>query len=157
MEFESIFSSFKRLPPPSRRWILWRAGNWLRGRGCVFDSSSLPPSQVSNHLITPLLSIIGELCRRQSELIKIIGKKDREIQDYKDQGTTVSRRRPSSFLWLVSEPDPRIERVSEPDPRIERVSEPDPRIESLGTGPSYRESLRVRHIERVWYLYNGKL
>ena len=66
----------------------------------MFDSSSLPPSQVSNHLITPLLSIIGELCRRQSELIKIISKKDREIQDYKDQGTTVSRRRPSSFLVI---------------------------------------------------------
>ena len=59
----------------------------------AFESPSLPPSQVSNHLITPLLSIIGELCRRRSELIKIIGKKDREIQDYKDQGITVSRRR----------------------------------------------------------------
>ena len=59
----------------------------------AFESPSLPPSQVSNHLITPLLSIIGELCRRRSELMKIIGKKDQEIQDYKEQGMKVSRRR----------------------------------------------------------------
>lgn len=66
----------------------------------AFESPSLPPSQVSNHLITPLLSIIGELCRRRSELIKIIGKKDREIQDYKDQGITVSRRRQEVILVI---------------------------------------------------------
>jgi len=48
--------------------------------------------QLTDHLIMPLFSMVGELCRRQSELIKLLGRKDREIQDYKDHGATVSRR-----------------------------------------------------------------
>ena len=50
-------------------------------------------SQLTDHLIMPLLSMVGELSRRQSELIKLLGRKDREIQDYKDHGATVSRSR----------------------------------------------------------------
>lgn len=47
--------------------------------------------QLSSHLVGPLLCMVGELQRRQLELIKILAKKDKEIQDYKDQGTLVSR------------------------------------------------------------------
>ena len=56
-------------------------------------STFLPPSlpQLSTHLVSPLLSMVGELCRRQRELVMVLGRKDREIQDYKDHGATVSR------------------------------------------------------------------
>ena len=44
-------------------------------------------------MLLPLFSIIGELSKRQNELFSIIEKKDREIQDMKDQGATPSRRK----------------------------------------------------------------
>ncbi len=39
----------------------------------------------------PLLAMIGELQRRQQELVKELKKKDKEIDDYKVQGVRVSR------------------------------------------------------------------
>ena len=36
--------------------------------------------------------MVGELTRRQNELVRLLEAKDREIQDYKDNGATVSRR-----------------------------------------------------------------
>lgn len=54
------------------------------------EESSL--AYVSKEMILPLLTIIGELGDQRRELCRIIEKKDREIQDYKDQGVTVSRR-----------------------------------------------------------------
>ena len=41
--------------------------------------------------------MVGELQHRQLELNKLLIKKDKEIQDYKDQGTLVSR---SKFVKL---------------------------------------------------------
>ena len=35
--------------------------------------------------------MVGELTRRQQELIKIIQNKDKEIEDYKSQGVKTSR------------------------------------------------------------------
>ena len=39
-----------------------------------------------------MFSIVNELNRQSKELVAIIRKKDREIQDYKDHGATISRR-----------------------------------------------------------------
>ncbi len=47
--------------------------------------------QLSTHLVFPLLAMVGELGRRQQHLIQLLGKKDKEIQDYSDQGYSVSR------------------------------------------------------------------
>ena len=57
---------------------------------------SLPSIQLSCHLVEPLLCMVGELQRRQLELNKLLIKKDKEIQDYKDQGTLVSRSKSST-------------------------------------------------------------
>lgn len=47
--------------------------------------------QMSVHLVAPLLSMVSELCHRQEELVRLLVKKDKEIQDYKDHGAEVSR------------------------------------------------------------------
>lgn len=47
--------------------------------------------QGSEHMILPLMAMVGELTRRQQELVKIIQAKDKEIDDYKSQGAKVSR------------------------------------------------------------------
>ncbi|XP_077997058.1 non-homologous end-joining factor 1-like [Glandiceps talaboti] len=44
------------------------------------------------HLTTPLLTMIGELERRQEELESLLRKKDNEIEDYKLGGAKVSRK-----------------------------------------------------------------
>lgn len=46
---------------------------------------------MSEHLIVPLMAMVGELMRRQAELITIIQSKDKEIDDYKSQGVKTSR------------------------------------------------------------------
>ncbi|KAJ8307009.1 hypothetical protein KUTeg_015093 [Tegillarca granosa] len=45
----------------------------------------------SQHLIIPLMAMVGELMRRQGELVKVLETKDREIEDYKSQGVKTSR------------------------------------------------------------------
>ena len=60
------------------------------------------PLQASENLIVPLLAMVGELNRRQRELVKIISAKDKEIDDYKSQGVKTSRSMSSlhiSNLW----------------------------------------------------------
>ena len=47
--------------------------------------------QFSDLILHPVLVMLQELTRRQEELYKLLQKKDREIEDYKDQGVTVSR------------------------------------------------------------------
>ena len=47
--------------------------------------------QLDCHLVSPLLSANAEMMRREKELVCLLAKKDKEIQDYQDQGTTVSR------------------------------------------------------------------
>lgn len=47
--------------------------------------------KVAKHLVEPLTIISAELNRRQQELFYLLERKDREIQDYKDQGVVASR------------------------------------------------------------------
>ncbi|CAG2242573.1 NHEJ1 [Mytilus edulis] len=46
----------------------------------------------SENLIVPLMAMVGELTRRQRELIKILQNKDKEIEDYKSQGGKTTRK-----------------------------------------------------------------
>lgn len=46
---------------------------------------------MKEHLVLPLLSMVGELQRRQLELVKTLKKKDYEIQEYKSSGAVLSR------------------------------------------------------------------
>ena len=48
--------------------------------------------QLQKHIVSPLMSIARELNRQKEELVGIIKRKDREIQDYKDGGASISRR-----------------------------------------------------------------
>ncbi|XP_033098033.1 non-homologous end-joining factor 1-like isoform X2 [Anneissia japonica] len=48
--------------------------------------------QVCSHLITPLMTMVGEMSRRESDLMKLLSKKDAEIEDYKAAGGKVSRK-----------------------------------------------------------------
>ena len=41
------------------------------------------------------MSMVGELMRRQRELVKIIQSKDKELEDYKNQGVKVTRSKTS--------------------------------------------------------------
>ena len=47
--------------------------------------------QITDHLTCPLLGMIGELQRRQQELVRLLKLKDKEIDDYKIQGGKVTR------------------------------------------------------------------
>lgn len=51
--------------------------------------------QVQTHLISPLSASVTELSRQKEELVSIIKRKDREIQDYRESGATVTRRESS--------------------------------------------------------------
>ena len=41
----------------------------------------------------PLLSCLSELCQQRQDLVNLVRKKDREIQDYRDGGAVLSRRK----------------------------------------------------------------
>jgi non-homologous end-joining factor 1 len=47
--------------------------------------------KMKDYVVFPLLSMVGELQRRQDELFKILKKKDYEIQEYKNTGAVLSR------------------------------------------------------------------
>ena len=47
--------------------------------------------KVGSHLVQPLLAMVVELNRRQSELCALLRKKDLEIMDYKESGVRLSR------------------------------------------------------------------
>ncbi|KAL5010795.1 hypothetical protein ScPMuIL_013100 [Solemya velum] len=57
-----------------------------------FTGRPAEKSMMSEHLIVPLMAMVGELMRRQAELITIIQSKDKEIDDYKSQGVRTSRK-----------------------------------------------------------------
>ncbi|KAK3105749.1 hypothetical protein FSP39_004773 [Pinctada imbricata] len=57
-----------------------------------FVASRAENDTASENLIIPLLAMVGELSRRQRELVKIIAAKDKEIDDYKSQGVRTSRK-----------------------------------------------------------------
>jgi len=46
---------------------------------------------MSEHLVLPLLAMVGELGRRQNHLTQLLSKKDKELQDFSDQGYSVTR------------------------------------------------------------------
>lgn len=46
---------------------------------------------MKDYVVFPLLSMVGELQRRQDELFKILKKKDYEIQEYKNTGAVLLR------------------------------------------------------------------
>lgn len=48
---------------------------------------------MKEHVVLPLLSMVGELQRRQEELFKILNRKDYEIQEYRNTGAILSRRK----------------------------------------------------------------
>lgn len=55
--------------------------------------------------MAPLLRMVGELTHRGEELAQILTLKDKEIQDYKEQGARVSR---SMFIQSLMVPIPRV-------------------------------------------------
>ena len=50
------------------------------------------------HLVDPLLAALKELGRQKKELVSIIKRKDREIEDYRESGASVSRREYSGTI-----------------------------------------------------------
>ncbi|XP_028394214.1 non-homologous end-joining factor 1-like [Dendronephthya gigantea] len=46
---------------------------------------------MKDNLVLPLISMVGELQRRQKELFKILKRKDYEIQEYKNTGAVLPR------------------------------------------------------------------
>ena len=42
-------------------------------------------------MIRPLMGMVSELQRRQQEMVQLLQRKDREIDDYKAQGSKVTR------------------------------------------------------------------
>lgn len=57
-----------------------------------FIGQSAEKEMASENLIIPLMAMVGELTRRQRELVKIMKSKDKEIDDYKSQGVKASRK-----------------------------------------------------------------
>ncbi|VDI10721.1 non-homologous end-joining factor 1 [Mytilus galloprovincialis] len=57
-----------------------------------FVGNSADKEMASENLIVPLMAMVGELTRRQRELIKILQNKDKEIEDYKSQGGKTTRK-----------------------------------------------------------------
>ncbi|XP_052091104.1 non-homologous end-joining factor 1-like isoform X1 [Mytilus californianus] len=57
-----------------------------------FVGNAADKEMASENLIVPLMAMVGELTRRQRELIKILQSKDKEIDDYKSQGGKTTRK-----------------------------------------------------------------
>jgi hypothetical protein len=57
-----------------------------------FHYTPAPHDVVETHLMGPLLSCLHELCCQRRDLLEVIRKKEREIQDYRDGGASLSRR-----------------------------------------------------------------
>lgn len=57
-----------------------------------FAATLCEPSVVCEHMTHPLMGMVSELMRRQSELVHLLQRKDKEIDDYKAQGAKVTRK-----------------------------------------------------------------
>ncbi|XP_068740229.1 non-homologous end-joining factor 1-like [Montipora capricornis] len=57
-----------------------------------FHCSVGQQEMVGSQLVQPLLAMITELNRRQTELFRLLRKKDEEIMDYKESGVRLSRK-----------------------------------------------------------------
>lgn len=53
-------------------------------------------------MTVPLLTMVGELHRRQLELFKLLKAKDKEIDDYKGHGAKVSRSKYFDYNMFLS-------------------------------------------------------
>ena len=69
-------------------------------RRSVQDTVFEDYKQLQSHLIGPLIACLTELSRQKEELVGIIKRKDREIQEYKENGATVSRRALSCLYYI---------------------------------------------------------
>ena len=58
---------------------------------------------MKDYLVFPLLSMVGELQRRQEELFKILKKKDYEIQEYKNAGAVLPRSKSLNYRDVFSD------------------------------------------------------
>ena len=56
-----------------------------------FDLNLLDSSLIRDHVILPLLFNCSEYQARESQLVKIINDKDKELDDYRSQGVKLTR------------------------------------------------------------------
>lgn len=59
--------------------------NWL------FEFSAVDSIQIRDHILVPLLFNMTELQQREKDLVEIVKQKDKEIDDYRSQGCTLTR------------------------------------------------------------------
>lgn len=64
-----------------------------------FNCKPSPPNRVADHLTLPLLGVARELVRRQDELVRMLKRKDKEIEDYKLVYGPPSRRNLETALF----------------------------------------------------------
>lgn len=91
---KSLKVAFKDDAEEGEQRMLLTISSHLAGMPFTWNFHCRPAEKTlaSEHLIIPLLAMVGELTRRQKELIKIIQTKDKEIDDYKSQGVKASRK-----------------------------------------------------------------
>ncbi|MBN3310584.1 non-homologous end-joining factor 1 [Amia ocellicauda] len=65
-----------------------------------FRCSPAPLSVVCEQLVRPLLSVSQVLQRQVQELMTLLGRKDAEIQDYRDNGAVLSRGRLETEVFI---------------------------------------------------------
>ncbi len=59
--------------------------NWL------FEFSAVDSIQIRDHILVPLFFNMAELQQRENDLVEIVKQKDKEIDDYRSQGCTLTR------------------------------------------------------------------
>ncbi|XP_063424985.1 non-homologous end-joining factor 1-like isoform X2 [Mytilus trossulus] len=89
----SITIGFKDKEEENSKMVL-KINSQLAGLPFCWDfvGNSADKEMASENLIVPLMAMVGELTRRQRELIKILQNKDKEIEDYKSQGGKTTRK-----------------------------------------------------------------
>lgn len=65
-----------------------------------FQCTEADSQLISENFNVPLLAMVAELARRNEELVKIIGAKDKEIDDYKSQGAKTSRKHIETAVFV---------------------------------------------------------
>ncbi len=67
-------------------WYILQICDWY-----IFQMCDWYIFQMCDHVTVPLIAMVSELSRQQEELMMIVEKKDKEIDDYKSQGVRPSR------------------------------------------------------------------
>lgn len=65
-----------------------------------FQCETADHEMISDNFNVPLLGMVGELTRRNKELVKVIEAKDKEIDDYKSQGAKTSRKHIETAVFV---------------------------------------------------------